>query len=96
MKGKVESPKDHHHLNYIPSTTTALTTTDIHDGTTWICVRHKRPKPPQVGGGDLEGKPEVSKKPLQGRSKAVFGPNRFEVLAPSREEGNDEVETSSR
>ena len=42
---------------------------DIRDGMTWIRVRHKRPKPTQVGG-DLEEKPEVSKKPLQWRSKA--------------------------
>ena len=69
---------------------------DIRDGMTWIRVRHKRPKPTKVGGGDLEEKPEVSKKPLPWRSKAVCGPNRFEVLASSEEEGNDEVETSSR
>ena len=69
---------------------------DIRDGMTWIHVRRKRPKPTQVGGGDLEEKPQVSKKPLQRRSKAGRGPNRFEVLASSEEEGNDEVETSSR
>ena len=69
---------------------------DIRDGMTWIRVRHKRPKPTKVGGGDLEEKPQVSKKPLLWRSKAVCGLNPFDVLDLSEEEGNDEVETSSR
>ena len=44
----------------------------------------------------IDGKPEVSKKLRQWRSKAGRGPNRFEVLASPEEEGNGEVETSSR